>query len=122
MPWRIPTKKGEQDYAQENDADGDGNDMDARVAAIKRAMRQRAEERERIQAEEEQRITASKAKQHAAQQQSKQEAPKAAEKSPVKTAASTASRTAPRRPARPSAPMDFEELMRQLDEEKKKLS
>ena len=115
-------KKGEQDYAQENETDGDGNDMDARVAAIKRAMRQRAEERERIQAEEEQRIAASKAKQHAAQQQSKQEAPKAAEKSPVKTAAPTASRTANRRPARSSAPMDLEELMRQLDEEKKKLS
>lgn len=112
----------EQAYVRDDAPDSDSNDVDARVAAIKRAMQQRAEERERIQAEEEQRIAASKAKQHAAQERAKQEAARSTEKAPVKTAASAAPRTAPRRPARSSGPMDFEELMRQLDEEKKKLS
>lgn len=116
-------RQGEQAYAQDNDEDTESSETDARVAAIKRAMRQRAEERERIQAEEEQRIAASKAKQHAAQERAKQEAAReTAEKPAVRTAAKTSPKPAQSRPARSSGPMDFEELMRQLDEEKKKLS
>lgn len=101
-------------------------EVEDRAATIKRAMQQRAEERRRIAEAETRTIEASKAKSAAAAPKPAPERPAAPVKKPAAPVRkpAPASRPVPR-PAAPAKPKrattSFEDLMKQLDEEKKKL-